>query len=48
MSIRHSNKSIEENASEIVWDVDIKIGETEYKSNWAISKIRYDVILGIP
>lgn len=47
LSIYHSGKSLKEHINEIVWDTAIQIGESEYWSNWAISNIRYNVILGM-
>lgn len=48
LSISHSNKFMDEEANEIVYNTTLKIGGTEYTSNWAISDIHYDVILGMP
>lgn len=44
----HSNQSTEDDVNKIVWNTKVKIGTTEYRSNWAISNIRYEVLLGMP
>lgn len=48
LSLCHSAKSTEEEIIEIVWDTKLNLGETEYRSNWAIANIRYDILLGMP
>lgn len=48
LSICHSNGTVEENVGEIVYNNSITIGGREYRSNWAVSNTRYDIILGMP
>lgn len=48
LTIHNSNKATQEEATEIVWDTEIKIGNTAYRSNWAVAQTRYDVLLGMP
>lgn len=48
LDIYHSSKETREQAKEIVFDTGIRIGDTTYRSNWAISNTRYDVLLGMP
>lgn len=45
--IHHSNGE-DETASEVVYDTEIVLGNTKYRSDWAVSQVRYDVILGLP
>lgn len=48
LTIHHSNKEIEETATEVVWDTEVRIGNSVYRSNWVVSETRYDVLLGMP
>lgn len=48
LQIDHSNEGSTETTTGIVLDAEVQIGKHTYRSNWAISNCRYDVILGTP
>lgn len=48
LKIDHSNERILEVTSELVVNAEIQIAKHTCCSNWAISKCRYDITLGIP
>lgn len=48
LQIDHSNDQITATTPGIVIDAEVQIGKHTYRSNWAISNSRYDVIFGTP
>lgn len=48
VEILHSSSKETEITNEIVYDTTITIGDHSYRSNWAISSTRHDVLLGMP
>lgn len=48
VNINHSYRKVVEEASEVVVDGLVEIGNLKYKSNWIVADCRYDILLGMP
>lgn len=47
-SIFHSNKQSTEEATHVILDAEIQLGNHVYRSNWIVAGCRYDILLGMP
>lgn len=47
-NVTHSKRGSTENATELVVDAELTIGDQKYRSNWVVADCRYDFMLGMP